>query len=181
MRNLLKILLAGTLIFMVLAIGQEWEFFSTSWLGNDEKTVEMTDEDRQEAVDSVYLMLNLMRHLYSSDGDPRFADRMPVSEAVLREMLDDVEYLVKNQRRQDPELMRLEIRSVEPVDERRVQVHTRELWIMRLSWLTGTGESEPPHSQVLYGKYLVMRGSQGWQVEAWDFDEPVGEEGPSPS
>ena len=69
--------------FMVLAIGQEWSFFSTAWFGRAPENVELSSEDRDGAVAAVRMTLELTRHLYSSGGDPRFSERMPASEQVV--------------------------------------------------------------------------------------------------
>ena len=92
-KALLKILLGGFVVFMLLAIGQEWEFFSEAWFGAGEEKTTASDSDQQEASQAVSLMLNLMRHFYASGGDPRFADRMPASDGILQEMRSDIDYL----------------------------------------------------------------------------------------
>jgi hypothetical protein len=174
-KTLLKILGVGLLVFLTLAISQEWRFFATSWFGSVEAPPELAEEDRQAAGDAVYMMLNLMRHLYTSGGDPRFAERMPASDGIIEEMQADITYLSRNHRRQDPEIKRLEVLSVEPLDEDRVEVSTRELWNFRFLWTTGAGESDSPRIQVLYSRYLVVRRQDGWRVEAWAFAEPEAE------
>lgn len=181
MKTLLRILGVGLLVFLTLAIGQEWRFFATSWFGSVEATPELAEEDREAAGDAVYMMLNVMRHLYTSSGDPRFAERMPASDGIIEEIQADIAYLSRNHRRQDPEIKRLEVLSVEPLDEDRVEVNTRELWNFRFLWTTGAGESDSPRIQVLYSRYLVVRRQDGWRVEAWAFAEPEAEpEAPGP-
>jgi len=173
LKGLIKILLFGFLGFMIIALVQEWKYFSTAWFGRPQPAAELSDERKQAAGDAVHLTLNLMRHLYSSGGDPRFAERIPASESIVGEILADVEYLARNHRRQDPELLRLEITGVVPLDERRVEVRTREFWTIRWFWIDGSGEAEPATSQVIGSRYLVVHGGTGWRVEDWEFlDEP---------
>jgi hypothetical protein len=172
-KTLLKILLGGFLLFMVLAIAQEWSFFSQAWFGAEEPAAELTPEDREGAVQAVALTLDLMRHLYASGGDARFADRMPTSAGVLEEMLADIDYLTRNRRRQDPRLERLDVDAVELLGTGSVEVRTRELWSIRFFWLDGTGESDPHRVEVGRSRYLVSRGSTGWVVEGWESFGPV--------
>ena len=168
MKTLLKILLGGFVVFMVLAISQEWSFFSQAWFAAEEPAPELTPEDREGAVQAVALALDLMRHLYASGGDSRFADRMPTSAGVLEEMLADIDYLTRNRRRQDPKLEKLDIEAVELLATGSIEVQTRELWSIRFLWLDGTGESDPHRVEVGRSRYLVRRGSTGWVVEGWE-------------
>jgi len=167
-KPLSKILLGGFLAFMALAIVQEWSFFSQAWFGAEEPVAELAAEDREGAVQAVALTLDLMRHLYASGGDARFADRMPTSEGVLVEMMADIDYLTRNQRRQDPKLERLDVEAVELLGTGSVEVRTRELWSIRFLWADGSGESDPHRVEVVRSRYLVSRGSTGWVVEGWE-------------
>jgi hypothetical protein len=129
--------------------------------------------DLEAASEVVEQLLVLMGHLYGTGGDPRFAERIPASPAVIDEMLADIEYLGRNHRRQEPILQKLEIVAVDPIGADRVEVRTREFWIHRVYWAVGDrAETEPARSQVVNGRYLVARQPSGWRVEAWDFDLP---------
>jgi len=172
MSQLLKILGVALAVFIVVAIVQEREFFYESWFGGTEVPLEPSEQDRADAGRAVYLMLTIMGHLYSSGGDARFAERMPASDAVIEEMLEDIEYLSANHRRQDPELKQLEIRSVEALTPDRLELRTRELWSFRFLWLDGGRASDPPRIEVLHSRYLVVRTQSGWRVEGWRFDDP---------
>lgn len=181
MKQLLKIVGVGFAVFMILAVTQEWAFFYDSWFGRDEAPLELAEEDRKASGDAVYLMLSIMRHLYSSGGDTRFAERMPASDGIIEEMMSDIDYLSANHRRQDPELKRFEIKAVQPLAPDRVEVRTRELWNFRFLWIGRPGESDPPRIEVIYSRYLVVRTQSGWRVEGWRFAEADEVEEPSQS
>jgi len=171
-KALLQILLGGFVLFMSLAIVQEWEMFSPAWFDEPELEAPMTDEERKGAADAVHLTLSLMRHLYLSAGDPRFAERMPAAAGIVEEILADVRYLARNRRVQDIELLRLDVTAVDRIGEGRVEVRTREQWQVRSRAAHGGGESEPRRLQALHGRYLVVRGGKGWRVEGWEIVDP---------
>ena len=181
MKALLKILGAGFLVFMVLAIADEWAFFSAAWFGDDEKAAaELSEAEQKAAADTLHLTLNLMRHLYLSGGDPRFSDRMPASDGLKEEMLADIVYLGRRHLVQDPELLRLDVMSVETPAEDRLELTTRELWRFRVMRADGTGEVEPPSTRTVEAGYLLVRGGSGWRVESWRLEEreaPAGGDG----
>ena len=170
MKDLLKILLSGLLVFMVLAITQEREIF---FPGGGKPAADALDgEQEKAAVTAVRQTLALFAHFYASGGDERFADRMPASGAVREEMTADIRYLRANHRRQEPTLQRFEVRSVKRLREGTVEVRTREFWIHRFFWVGKPAESEPPRSQIIYGNYLVAQQAQSWRVEGWEFAQP---------
>lgn len=167
MKNLFAIVLGGFLVFMAIAIPEEWDYFSAAWFGSGERPETGSDADRAAAVDAVGSMLTLMGHLYGSGGDPRFAERMPASDTVIGEFVDDIGYLRRNHRTQEPVLQNLEIVSVEPLGPDRVEVATREYWIHRVRWINSMEESEPARSQVVAARYLVARSGRKWIVQGW--------------
>ena len=170
MKGLLKIVLGAFAVFMVLSIGQEWEFFSSAWFGEDEPPVTVTEADREEASETVRQMLTLMRHFYSSGGDPRFTERMLVSDGIREEITKDVAYLRRNNRVQDPRMMRLEVVAVEAVGTDLFEVRTREFWQIHFFSAVDGEPSDEPAWQVNRGRYLTRRGSIDWSVESWEMD-----------
>ncbi len=179
MRSLLKILLGGFLVFMVLAIADEWTFFSAAWFGQAAPAPELTEDERAAAEDSLRLLLSVMGHFYRSGGDSRFAERMPAAAWVVEEMQADVDYLRRNRRVQDPQLERMEVVSLESLSEDSIEMRTRELWRFEILWVTG-GEAEPARVQWVQGRYLLARRPRGWRVEGWEILEPeVAREGGS--
>jgi hypothetical protein len=167
-RALLGILLGGLIVFMTLAIAQERELFFTAWFGEPEPRAALTTEESKEAADAVHLTLSLMRHLYLSGGDPRFAERMPAADGIIEEILADVRYLARNQRVQDTELLRLDVTAVDRLGEDRVEVRTRERWRVRIHWAHGGDHAEAPREQVIHGRYFLVLGGKGWRVEGWE-------------
>ncbi len=168
MKGLLKILGGGFVVFMLLAIADEWAFFSAAWFGaREEPTAELPEADQKAAADALHLTLELMGHLYRSGGDPRFADRMPASDGVKEEMLADILYLGRQHLLQDTELRRLDVMSVDRLGEGRLELRTRERWRFRVVRADGSGAVEPPRTRTVEAAYLVVRGGSGWRVEGW--------------
>ena len=171
MKPLLKILFCGLLLFVAAAIVQEWGYFSAAWFGAEE-TAESVDResDEAQALGTVREALALMAHSYTSGGDPRFADRMPVAPELLEEMRADIDYLARNRRVQDSRLQKLELLAATPVGADRLELRTREFWIHRTFWSDSGEESEPPRSAILHARYNLIRESNGWRVFGWEFD-----------
>lgn len=181
MRVLVRILLLGTAAFLLLAIAQEWKFFSSSWFGNSPTAVVLSESERERGIETVRQFLILAAHFYKSGGDPRFAERIPASDAVVSEMLSDIEYLKRNGRRQEPLLQRLEILAIDSQGGGRLTVWTKEYWVYGTYFFTTGEEADPPRSQILHMRYLVLRRSPQWQVTAWEFEEaPPAGQVPSP-
>ena len=170
MKDLARILLGGFVVFMILAIGQRWEYFSSSWFGGGEETAALTKEDREAAVDAVRGLLSAASHLLANDGDERFADRLDTGEDVRAELLADAAYLRHNRLRQVSTLVRFEVRSLDWVAPQRVEVLSREYWIHRLQARDGEHLVEPPASQIVLGAYVVGTHDGRWRVLAWDFE-----------
>jgi hypothetical protein len=172
LKNLLKILFVGTAFFLVLAIVQEWQYFSAAWFGSPAVIAEPPEAERKAAADTVYELLTLMEHFYGSGGDRRFAERMPASATVVDEQIEDVQYLGRSHRVQEMSLERLEVTAVESVREEVMEIRTREFWSVRFQQATEGGGAEPQHPFLAYRKYLLSRGAGGWTVEGWDLAEP---------
>lgn len=179
MRRLLQILAVAFLLFMVVAVADEWRFFSSAWFGAPaEGRRTLWEEDRRAAADTVATFLSLMRHFYVSGGDPRFAERMPASDGLIEELRSDVDYLARNHRVQEPDLERLVVLSVEALGEGgggarggdgldRVEVKTREEWRFRVLWAKDGSPAEPARERTVDGLYYLARTSAGWRVEGW--------------
>jgi hypothetical protein len=156
-KTLLKILGAGLLAFMLLAIADEWALFSSAWFSADSgDAAPAVDESGQKAAaDAVHRTLTLMRHLYLSGGDSRFADRMPAADGVKEEMLADIVYLGHRHLLQDPDLKRLDVMSIETLAEGRLELRTRERWRFRVVRAGGGEEVEPAREQTVETASIV--------------------------
>ena len=173
MKNLLKIVLAGLVLFVVAAVAQEWSYFSSAWFGTS-GTAEAVSQDtgQDQALAVLRETLALMAHLVASGGDPRFAERMAVTPEILEEIRSDIEYLSGNRRFQDSRLQKLELLAAVPAGEGRLELRTREFWIHRTFWSDGRGEADPPRSVIVYPRYRMVRENSGWLVYGWEFDRP---------
>lgn len=184
MKRLAQILGVAFLLFMVLAVAQEWSFFGPAWFGAgfgpaEQAPSTLPEADRRAAADTVANLLSLMGHFYSSGGDPRFAERMPASPGLLDELRSDVDYLARNHRIQDPELERLVVLSVEPMGPggdgaaERVEVKTLEHWRFHVLWAKDGTPAEADRERTVRGTYLLVHTGTGWRVEGW---QPVTDE-----
>lgn len=169
MKGLLKILGLGLLAFIAISMAQEWRLFATAWFGLTPATPVMSEEERRGAHEAVYRTLSLMEHLYSTGGDPRFAERLPAGQAVRDEILADIAFVAGRGRVQVPDLLRLEITAVEALGPGAATVKTHEFWRIRFLRADGSGEPDPVREQYLEGRYLVVRGSRGWEVQGWEY------------
>lgn len=177
MRTFLMILLVGLVTFLGVAMIQEWEVFATSWFGmKPEQELEISAEDRAAAQSALDTYLTLMRHYYSSGGDPRFAERIPASPEVVGEIAADVTYLRHNNRRQEMTLHQIEVTVVIPLSPVYLELHTREHWSIRSLALSDGTELDPARGNVIHTRYHLARDGAEWRVTAWEHMEP-GESG----
>lgn len=173
MRNLLKIMVVGFIVFMVLAVGQEWSFFAQAWFGAAPSVGPVLDEAQQRsAVESVRSYLALVSHLYGSAGDPRFAERIAASPEVVGEMMADIAYLRRNARYQEMALHGLEVIEVVPVSSDRVQVRTKEYWTIRTRYLADDADADQARAQIQFVTYRLEWEGSSWQVQGWSLDDP---------
>jgi len=183
-KRLVQILLVALVVFMVLAVAQEWRFFASAWFGAGEQApAKLTETDRRAAADTVATLLSLMGHFYASGGDPRFAERMPASAGLIDELRSDVDYVARNHRIEEPELERLVVLSVEPsgpsgapgasagID--RAEVRTLERWRFRIHWAADGTPAEADRVRTVHGRYYLVRSSGAWRVEGW---QPIADE-----
>jgi len=171
-KTLVRIVALGVLAFLAVAVLQEWDYFSAAWFGGKPIAAPSRESDEVEALAALRQTLALMAHFYASGGDARFGERMPVTPDLLDEFRADVDYLARNDRRQDSRLQKLEVRSVIPVGDEGLEVRTREFWIHRTLWADGRAESDPPRSVILYPSYRLFKTPAGWRVVGREFERP---------
>lgn len=170
MANLAKILGLGFLVFLALAMTQEWEVFRP-WLFGEKAPAQAPAagaDARQAAEAAVREFLSMASHYYASRNDPRFLERMPARGVVVEEMRADAEYLLRNGRVQQMKLLELAVLNVEALGEKRARVRTREKWQIRTVSAEGTGEGDPALETTLECRYSVALSGRAWQVLDWD-------------
>jgi len=172
-KSLLKLIAGGTAVFMLLAVGQEWDFFKTAWFGADEPVSAPPEVDRKEVEESLRRTLIVIGHLYGSGGDRRFAERLAISSAILDEVIEDVRYLGRQHLVQEQTLTDLEILELDTLSADRVELRTREQWLVRVLSTTSQLAIGPAQSHVSHGRYLLSRGGKGWSVAAWEMVSPA--------
>lgn len=174
MKSLAIILLASFVGFLLTAVVEEHEaFVPLLGLAPDAAAVPaMPEEDRAAVEDAVRGFLSLLVHLYRNGGDPRFAERIHASESVVQEILDDIAYLQHNQRRQDLQLMHLEVLEAESLREDRATLLAKEYWVVRTFWSHHQGSSDAVRSVVARVRYYLEREGRTWSVNAWEYDAP---------
>ncbi len=169
MKPFLKIIAGALAVFMVLAVAQERDVFFAPLAMAAKKPRILSKTDRKNAVETVYSYLALSSHLYATGGDPRFAERIPASRALVNNILTDTRYIERNHRRQENRLMGLDVLSVTALPGGRVRVRTKEYWIVKTLWAVSGKKAGPTRSEILFCKYLVRREGATWMVTAWDF------------
>lgn len=178
MKGLLRILVGALVAFLALAMAQQSDVFLRSWF-EPRREPTLDEASQKGAIEAVHLYLTLSTHLYRSDGDPRFAERVPAAGPLVEETLADIRDLASLGIRREPVLLKFEVGDVTPAGPDRALVRTRESWITRTSTTDGS-EAEPPRPQLLFATYRVARDGPQWRVEGWDPDDPPGEALPPP-
>ena len=128
----------------------------------------LSAEDREQAEKSLRHYLTLTGHLYRSDGDPRFLERMLASQQVTDDLMADIVYLRRNGRYQEPTMQGLEIVEVQLASPGKVEVQTLEYWVIRTRSLADGAETDPVRSDVLRARYLMSKENTGWIVQMWE-------------
>lgn len=174
------ILAVGFVFFMGSAMIQEWEVFS-SYLKKDSDGSSTTitagrEQLEQEITTTIKRFLTIMCHVYTSNGDARFLERLPSSPEVSRELSLDVDYLARNHRRLQPKLMQCTPVHFSWVSPERVEVTTKEYWIFQTFVKDQPEMAEPIRSQVCQAVYRMEKSPDSWLVREWDpQDLPAGE------
>jgi hypothetical protein len=163
MKQLLAILVGSTLVFMALAMAQEWEVFAPL-LGA--APAEAPPEAVPPAVEETVERFNTMLvHLYRF-GDPRFLDRLPATDPVKARLTDDLGYLSRNGLRQELRPLSRRTVSSRRLDGRRFEVLTEEGWQLRYLDTDGQPLNDRPMSFVINWRYVVAEGPDGLRIAA---------------
>lgn len=187
MKQLVIILVAGVVAFMAVAIVQERELFLNALAGRPTRpSTKVSDEHLKSAAAALQRFHSVSRHLYASGGDPRFAERLLAEPPVVDELLQDIAYLRRFGRTQSAELMGLEVLESSPAGPgNRIELKTREYWIIHLLRLADRQPEEPPRSQVQYVTYRLKLDGTTWRLHGWELGDPPADEAagapPAPS
>jgi hypothetical protein len=173
-KRFLQIVGGALLLFIALAMLEERQTFARNWFASAQ-AYRATEAEQRAATRAVHEFRTLAAHWYGTNGDRRFADRLPATAPVIDEVRADIEYVRRNGRIETPHLMRLEILAADVTSESAAEVRTREFWVTEFHWPAG-GASDPPRSDIVFAKYRLMRDGGHWIVSAWDPIDPPQEE-----
>lgn len=170
MKALAKTLGAGLLLFLAIAMAQERSVFL--FAPGPRTGGAPADGPREpapaEALETVLGFLKLSSHFYGSGGDPRVAERLPASEAVIDELARDVEFLWRRRRLQQQELMGVEVESADRAGDAGAEVAIREYWSIRTLDARDRRPVGEPRSAEIFCRYRLVRDGAAWRVVAWE-------------
>ena len=172
MKALLSILLVSAVIFIGIAMAQEWQVFASAWFGYRPEVPPISETDQKESAESLRHYLTLTGHLYRSNGDTRFLERLPAAPRVTDELMADIVYLRHNGRYQEPSLERLECDEFRLLAPESIEIVTREFWIIRTRSLVDGKETDPVLSGIIRARYRMAKEASGWKVQAWELVSP---------
>lgn len=168
MKVLLKILAFAAVFFIAVAMVQQWQVFASAWFGYQPEVPALSSVEREETETALRHYLTLSGHLYRSDGDERFLERMPAAPRVTEALMADIVYLRHNGRYQEPTMEGLEIEETRLLSPGSVKIQTREFWVIRTRSLADGTETDPVRSEVTRARYLMSKENTGWIVQAWE-------------
>lgn len=170
MKRFLLIVVGAALLFIAGAMTEEWEVFAGSWFTPPAAASPVSDEEKGKALETLRQYVTLSAHLYGTVGDPRFADRIPASPEIIEEISSEIAYLRNHRLVEDRVLQRATPLEVQAAGNDRLEVTTREYWIVR-RYRLGSSEPEWVESHVAVNQYRLLRDQFGrWNVVGW---EPV--------
>lgn len=163
MKPFLSILLLATVIFMGLAMAQEWEVFSGLFMPAEQPEA-LPTELPEEVRDALEHFNTVLAHLYRYGGDERFLERLPASENIRAELRADLDYLAQNGLLQDLELVESTHLSDRLLATEVWEVRTEEEWEMAYYDHTGNPISTEPMSFIVNQRYVIRNTANGWVV-----------------
>jgi hypothetical protein len=129
-----------------------------------------SEVEAREVKAAAETFMRLSAHLQGSGGDPRFAERIPASPAVVEELLAGVSFASHGGKVEEPRLVRADFGSLRRLDAEVVSLDAKEYWIVRVLGEGGKKTLET-RGDVVDVRYLVARGPAGWSVVGWDFSD----------
>jgi hypothetical protein len=134
--------------------------------GEAGEAVKVSEGEEREAKTAAETFMRLAAHLQGSGGDPRFAERIPASPAVVEELLAGVTFASHAGKVEEPRLVRAELGPIRRVDTDVVSLDAKEYWIVRV--LGAGGKTLETRADVVKVRYVLARGPSGWSVAGWD-------------
>jgi hypothetical protein len=162
-KQLLVILIVATVVFMGLAMAQEWEIFAPLFFSSEAPPA-APEGSPDEVRGTIEQFNTILEHLYRYGGDERFLLRLPASDTVKAEIQADIDYLAASGIHQMMEQLELSFISESGLAEGVHEVVTEEEWRIRYLDLDGTPLGAAPMSFVVTLRYVVRKMDAGWQV-----------------
>jgi hypothetical protein len=162
-KQLLAILILATVVFMGLAMAQEWEIFAPLFFSSEAQPA-APEESPGEVHETIEQFNTILEHFYRYGGDERFLLRLPASDAVKAEIQADMDYLAASGIHQMMERLEMSVVSENGLAEGVHEVVTEEEWRIRYHDLDGTPLGTAPMSFVVSLRYVVRKLDDGWQV-----------------
>ena len=134
---------------------------------NGADTPRLSTPDRDAAVAAIRLFLSLSTHLARSGGDERFADRIAAAPEVVEEVMAGLAFIRHSGWTEDPQLVRMDVETVEPGIHDTVEVVTKEYWVVRAARLRAGTPEPKPHVDVVRVRYNLQRDGAGWRIASW--------------
>jgi len=162
-KQLLAILILATVVFMGLAMAQEWEIFAPLFFSSAVPPA-APEESPGEVRETIEQFNTILEHFYRYGGDERFLVRLPASDAVKAEIQADMDYLAASGIHQMMERLEMSVVSERGLAEGVHEVVTEEEWRIRYHDADGTPLGTGPMSFVVTLRYVVRKLDDGWQV-----------------
>lgn len=163
MKRFLFLLVGGFAVFMILAIADEWAYFSSAWFGGGK-----VDERGSQPLSAEGAKEALRAHLGDLERVYARQENAPLVNAgpeVVGEIDADLHFLRGRRWGQSLELEECLIDGVFFISPARAEIQTRERWKVILH--RPAKEEEARRSEVR-GRYRMQLNKGQWSVVNWD-------------
>lgn len=161
MRDLILIILISTILFFTLAIIEDWQNFKSLFFKKEIKKIEFPEE----ILKTIDNFNTLLEHIYRFEGDERFLQRLPASDFLKEEILEDLYYLYSYQIIQEIKLKKIEILKKNLINENQAIVSTSEEWELYYKDINGHPLLKKPMDFSINNDYYLRKTVLGWLVE----------------
>ncbi len=169
MKDLILIILISTILFFTLAIIEDWQNFKFLFFKQEIKKLEFSDE----ILKTIDKYNTLLEHIYRFEGDERFLQRLPASDFLKEETLEDLYYLNSYQIIQEIKLKKIEILKKNLLNENQAIVSTLEEWEIFYKDKTGHPLQKKPMIFSLNNDYYLRKGISGWLIEKIEIPDEI--------